>query len=384
MPTSHTPTIQLVVQPTLRVPGEVVEGVAQLYFPNLAKDKIEEVHVKLRGSIYTEITRSTGTSTIVDPKRVHVAKENISLWSSSSGVYPPPDSDILEIPFTFKLPASLPPSFECVGATKSEKAHIRYGIAIVGKRPGVLRHNQRITKGFPVLPPDPSGAELREALQRGWTGSWRTLMDKKQIRKGLWGDHSEVEMTLVIPDIAALPLFSPIPFTLTFVTHSKEMKGGSKSAEEAVFPEPPLGPQAVDFTLTRNVWIKTTVYDHTRKNDFVAQLGGLGSRKSGSGTGGSADVVVTPLKKEWTPSDGEKGEKGRWRQESTFKSTFQLSCAPTFSTETLNASYKLKVKVDYPGIGNSHTAEFPVHVVSGMYPAGERTWDGPPPDQSPP
>lgn len=125
-----------------------------------------------------------------------MAKENISLWSSSSGVYPPPDSDILEIPFTFKLPASLPPSFECVGATKSEKAHIRYGIAIVGKRPGVLRHNQRITKGFPVLPPDPSGAELREALQRGWTGPWRTSVDKKQIRKGLWGDHSEVEMTV--------------------------------------------------------------------------------------------------------------------------------------------------------------------------------------------
>lgn len=53
MSTPHTPTIQLVVQPTLRVPGEVVEGVAQLYFPNLAKDKIEEVHVKLRGTIYT-------------------------------------------------------------------------------------------------------------------------------------------------------------------------------------------------------------------------------------------------------------------------------------------------------------------------------------------
>lgn len=42
------PTIQLVFQPTLKVAGEVIDGAVHLNFPGLSREKIEEVHVKLR------------------------------------------------------------------------------------------------------------------------------------------------------------------------------------------------------------------------------------------------------------------------------------------------------------------------------------------------
>jgi hypothetical protein len=46
-------TIRLEFDATLKVAGETIHGEVRLYFPGLMKDKIEEVHVKLRGSVFT-------------------------------------------------------------------------------------------------------------------------------------------------------------------------------------------------------------------------------------------------------------------------------------------------------------------------------------------
>ena len=40
----------------------------------------------------------------------------------------------------------------------------------------------------------------------------------------------------------------------------------------------------------------------------------------------------------------------------------------------------MKLRVDFPGMGNSLKANFPVHIVSSIRPPGERAWDGPPPE----
>ncbi len=52
---SSTETIKLVFEPTLRVAGETVQGEVHLNFPGLIRDKINEVHVKLRGYVYTYV-----------------------------------------------------------------------------------------------------------------------------------------------------------------------------------------------------------------------------------------------------------------------------------------------------------------------------------------
>ena len=40
----------------------------------------------------------------------------------------------------------------------------------------------------------------------------------------------------------------------------------------------------------------------------------------------------------------------------------------------------MKLKVDFPGIGNSFKTEIPIQIVSGMPHPGAQAWDGPPPD----
>ena len=291
----------------------------------------------------------------MDTRRVHLVKEGLSLWNS--GTYPPAGSDTLEIPFAFRLPSTLPPSFEYGDSKKSlERVRLRYAVEVVGKRNGLLRPNRRIIKPFPVLPPLKSGAELREALKRGWEGPWRSYSDNKSIRKGIWGDYSDVTMTvspfiflfvvycayesspqLSLPEVDAFPVFAPIPFTVTLTTHSKLSKRDDKSSEDAIFPTPPVDPHAVDFRLMRDVWLKAQSMDFTCTGKTVEHLGGLGAQKSPSEP--NASVTVAPLTKVWIPEAGEKGgEKGRWKQEVTFKSTMQFSCTPTFTSETVDLS----------------------------------------------
>lgn len=72
----------------------------------------------------------------------------------------------------------------------------------------------------------------------------------------------------------------------------------------------------------------------------VEHLGGLGAHKSPSS---GPNASVAPLAKVWVPEAGEKGgEKGRWKQEVTFKSTMQFNCTPTFTSETVDLSVSFR------------------------------------------
>ena len=142
----------------------------------------------------------------------------------------------------------------------------------------------------------------------------------------------------------ALPVFAPIPFTLTVITHSKSMKRDEKSPDEPIFPVPPQLPQDVDFRLESDVWLKAKSWDTMRHGEFIAQLGGLGSQGPSSGL-----VQVNAADKVWIP-DSEKTEDGKWKQEVTFKSSFQLNCAPSFNSETMTVSvrFPLYPKTNFP------------------------------------
>ncbi|KAI0345935.1 hypothetical protein BDW22DRAFT_1353570 [Trametopsis cervina] len=377
MPESSEQTIKLVFNPSLKVAGEVISGEVQLHFPGLMRDKVVEVHVKLRGSVFTRITRQIGQNTYVRHDRVYLAHEEVSLWKQGDGVYPPPDSDTLKLPFTFTLPENLLPSCQYGGGGRM--GTVGYFIQVVGKRPGVLRINDRQGSPFPVIQSLSAGAQMREALRQGWQGRWKTITDEKEIRRGLWGDYSRVKFTLVLPDVInVLPVLTPIPFTLTIVTHSKPTTKEDKPPEETIFPAPPLKPHEIDFRIERNVYIRTGSWDSYSEGGFIAYLGGMGPKSSSAS---QSAVQVEPMEKVWIPLNGdEKKQKGCWKQEVTFKSTFQLSCPPAFDANTMKVFYIMRLKVDFPGIGNSVKTDFPVRVVSCMYPPGQRGWDGPPPE----
>lgn len=129
--------------------------------------------------------------------QVPLIHENISLWEQGVGTssYPSPGSDILIRPFSFKLPSTLLPSCE-YGGLNTYVCNVRYFVQVVGRRPGKLKLNERHLVAFPVLPALASGAKLRETFQQGWRGPWRATAQEKNVRRGIWGDHSHVKVTV--------------------------------------------------------------------------------------------------------------------------------------------------------------------------------------------
>ena len=150
----------------------------------------------------------------------------------------------------------------------------------------------------------------------------------------------------------ALPVFAPIPFTLTVITHSKTMKRGDKSSDGPIFPNPPQRPEEINFRLESDVWLRAQSWDTTRQGIFITRLGGLGS---GEKTTAFGLIHVDVLEKIWIP-EGEKTENGKWKQEVTFKSSFQLNCAPGFSSETMTLSASLSSSRSQKIISDSRTS----------------------------
>lgn len=141
-----------------------------------------------------------------------------------------------------------------------------------------------------------------------------------------------------------IPVFSPIPFSLNIVTTTKAMKFEDTPDDGPIFPEPPLDPKSVEFTLERKVAVRAgTFFEDESWWHTVQLLGGLGSSQDPHF---HDNTEVIPTEKVWIPSSDsqdEKKKKGQWKQESTFKSYFTLRCPPSFHTTNMDVWVSLFV-----------------------------------------
>lgn len=130
-------------------------------------------------------------------QRVQLIHDTQSLWHQGSDLYPPPSSHILRLPFKFTLPSHLPPSCDFTGYQKS--GTIGYFVEVVGKR-DLLHMDKRVLIAFPVIQQDSEGAQLRALFMgaSGWQGAWRTIGGQRDIRRGIWGDYSNVKVTVCV------------------------------------------------------------------------------------------------------------------------------------------------------------------------------------------
>lgn len=287
-------------------------------------------------------------------KHVDLMDDRRLLWKNGD-TYPPQGTHILRLPFQFKLPDILPPScdYPCYLAGSQGRGTVGYFVEVVGKRSG-LHRSRKASSVFPVIPWDTAGASVHAGLiVRGWSGNWRETRETKDIRKGFRGERSKVEVTvgylvtlhtkctehsnqLSLPDVAGLPVQTPVPFTITIVTTTKPMYKTDLASNGSIFPSPPSRTEDVEFILERTCSINAKknmelTFDHL----FVTYLGGLGPKGKAEHDGG---VVVERKENMWLPSTDNRGRKemGRWRQEIIFKSFFNLTCIPTFATDTFS------------------------------------------------
>lgn len=115
------------------------------------------------------------------------------IWSPGT-VYPDAGSHTVNLPFSFQLPDNLPPSFHF--SAFGRRGAISYSIEVVGKRPGIQR-NRRIGRVFPIVPAATHPqVEASRLLADGWSEHWKKINAEDNVRQGLWGSYSRVEIAV--------------------------------------------------------------------------------------------------------------------------------------------------------------------------------------------
>ena len=141
--------------------------------------------------------------------------------------------------------------------------------------------------------------------------------------------------------MTSLPIFVAIPFTINIVTMSKLMKREDTQENEPIFPPPPRSLQGVEFKLVRQVSMVAGGW-HETGTAKLADLGGFGPAAPES----SQAVIEVPhiqlADPVWIPErdskSDEKKQKGTWKQEVGFTSSFKLTCPPSFVSRTMSVN----------------------------------------------
>ncbi|KAH9939407.1 uncharacterized protein BXZ73DRAFT_43774 [Epithele typhae] len=352
------------IPPAIHPSGSSVEGHVAINLRLVHEEDISEVQVRLRGVGLTSVKQGEDTGS----GKTHLVRDNVTLWTRGSA-YPEPGSDVLPVPFSFKLPAQLPPSFHhrSVGCD----ATVRYSVTAVGVRRGILHVNKRQCVPLTVVPTDAVGASIkRDNATHGWT----SYSKDERIRRGLWGAYSNVSVRLSIPHIPVLPIASTIPYTITVTTTTPPLTR-AQAAARPLFPPIPHDPDALEFKLRRHMFVRAGTHKTRPTADAAHFLGAAAQRAASRGEPTRPPVSRNVDGGQWLPAaaDGseKKGraedEKGMWVQRAVFESTFSIDVAPSFAIDNfIVCSYELVVRVPFPGIGNDLRLEVPIVVTSGI------------------
>lgn len=144
----------------------------------------------------------------------------------------------------------------------------------------------------------------------------------------------------MLPNIAAFPLFAPIPFIIKVKSVSAPLtheKANALPADKPAFPPVPDAYEQVTFKLHSHmrISVRSMYTDHASADVAVFARAA------------SSQFLTDVPPREWVPSErpGEKEAEsadamGTWVQHATFKSSFSLACPPTFVVESLQCEVR--------------------------------------------
>ncbi|KAJ7754566.1 hypothetical protein B0H16DRAFT_1542796 [Mycena metata] len=380
MTTANPQLITIRFPNLVRVAGETIEGHVDFNVPLARKDGIENLRFEVRGVIRTQIYRQYGDAGIVHKETVPLFSSVDSLWTPES---PDTGSDVVSLPFRFKLPDDLPPSFYRWDGT------VRYSLEAVCERPGKFHPNRRARQIFSVTPAASKNQLLaKESLRQGWTGPWKETKKEEKIRQGIWGEYSHVYATFSIPDLPSFPIATPIPYSFQIVTETKTVDHSDHPDDKhghPLFPAPPT--LSTDLTQilcrkiecrvrTDNIFSRTKPkYTHHEKRTETFDLQKNRrleekDRKAPTDYGQTESITCTQAveaivdEPEWIPKDHK--SRGIWRRSVRFTSTLTLPFAPTLSSETIDWQYILQFVVPFPGLTNNFKLEIPLELGPGL------------------
>ncbi|KAJ7496772.1 hypothetical protein FB451DRAFT_1162889 [Mycena latifolia] len=343
----------------VRVAGETLQGHVDVNVPMAMEDKMENVRVKLRGSIVTKITetehREGKTETHYKSQTVQVLRLDQVVWDQFNT---PQGAHVLACPFQIQLPPNLPPSFSASNYHRT--VVISYSLEVEGVRHGMFHANRRIRRIFSVVPPaNPWDLNATAALRQGWGGPWKPFATNKEIRHGIFGEHAQAKIEVVLPDLPSFPMSTNIPFSFHVLTKTKTVhRDDLEDKHGKLFPAPPTSPADVEL----HVYQRGRMRVHNKSEPLEEKFeltGSLGDKAAIN------HVRTTVDQPEWIHTPDQKEDKGSWKRAVHFDGVFSLPFIPTFTAETVEWHYSIRFKVEFPGIGNDLELEFPILINSG-------------------
>ncbi|KAH9836123.1 uncharacterized protein C8Q71DRAFT_67156 [Rhodofomes roseus] len=318
------------------VTGDVSEGTVRLDLPALGEERVGEVHAHLKGFLTTTLNRHGPTLT----DTISLLQQSILLWKRGM---PSPSSGILTVPFRFKLPDNLPPSFDF--SDEGISVRISYSVEAAPDRSGI--RSERVESTVTVVQNDPESSQISLRLAQGWNEPWTTKTISKRFRRvhGLVGDAT---LNLTYPSSPALPTNSNIPFKLHVVTVSSLM---SRDDDGRIWPSPPTQPREILAELRQRVYSRIGSESHVFTTPVKSLWGA---------------VEVGPFDKEWIPTEGS-DTTGKWKQEMPLRSSFMPSNTPTFAyssagTSEVRVEYSIHLNVHF---GSHYSLDLDVPVIIG-------------------
>jgi hypothetical protein len=144
------------------------------------------------------------------PHKVILHEENV-LWKRGQAECPPSSSQVPHFPFEFRLPDTLPSSFDC-GSTGASGT-IFYYVEVIANRRGLLNMDRHMRVVFGVLSAS-SAIEVDSArrLRQGWDGKLMQYVEKKTVKQKLWSHSINVEAEVRLFD---LPYFLSLKYKVS-------------------------------------------------------------------------------------------------------------------------------------------------------------------------
>lgn len=162
-----------------------------------------------------------------------------------------------------------------------------------------------------------------------------------------------MDIQLTLPNVAAFPLFTRIPYELHIVTYTRRMKFNplKEDPDLELFPRPPSQAAEIECHLRRHVWLRARGVK-AENGELVGSLGGLGRNSMVQ----HVDVVLLP--REWVPDERRNGA-GRWKQEVTLRSFIVFRCSPTFSSRLMDVTVCSSTKLCFSLSDKSGSMQWP-------------------------
>ncbi|KZT37566.1 hypothetical protein SISSUDRAFT_1048300 [Sistotremastrum suecicum HHB10207 ss-3] len=373
-PTPSRDGLSLIYTPSLTHPGSKIDGIVCVDLGVVSQKNVEEVVVELIGVVKTRVMVSTGETVMTFYGKNEFLSQSLSIYRSSDNV--PPSSEVVQYPFSFTIPSdhSLPPSHAFQSSSHQAKGSVQYHVKVTGKKAAWYKSNVRLYGPFPFLPFDDGNGVGRREMKGVQT---RVLREEMSMRKGLlFGGHAKVLVEVSLPDLPSLPLFTSTPISIRLQTFSKPLPHSSSSDPSSfTFPLPPTSASDIDFILLQKTFVNAKGNTEKRTTEFSG-VGGFGKAGKGLETvvrvgdgrgGGEGKPRVTVGEVIWVDEGGGEGKEGRWSQDVSFDSSFELCGSPSFDMGILEMHYMFELKIAFPGVGNTFKMKIdPRRVSSGI------------------